>query len=45
MSDDVKVHHRNGCDLCGRTDEHTHGQAQWTAHVDQVGAAWRDRNS
>lgn len=25
-------------------DEHTHGQAQWTAHVDQVGAAWRDRN-
>lgn len=39
----VRVHIRSGCSLCGRTDAHEHGQAEWSAHVDQVGAAARER--
>jgi hypothetical protein len=33
---DVKVHHKNGC-YCGRTDAHTHTQAEHQAQVDKAG--------
>lgn len=33
----VKVHHSKGCDLCSRTDQHTHTQADWREHIDAVG--------
>ncbi len=31
---DVKVHHTAGCDLCGRTDQHTHTQDDWRELID-----------
>ena len=31
---DVKVHHTAGCGICGRTDQHTHAQADHRAKVD-----------
>ena len=34
---DVKVHHAQGCELCGRTDQHTHTQADWRELIDEVG--------
>lgn len=40
QNDDVKVHHTQGCAAsgCGRTDAHTHTQADWRKTVDKVGA-------
>jgi hypothetical protein len=32
---DVKVEHKAGCELDGRTDQHTHPQAEWRAHIDK----------
>ncbi|MBW0090510.1 hypothetical protein I4I73_21345 [Pseudonocardia sp. KRD-184] len=32
---DVKVKHTAGCELDGRTDQHTHPQAEWRAHIDK----------
>lgn len=31
---DVKVHHTAGCDLCNRTDPHTHPQREWREMLD-----------
>lgn len=36
-SPDVKVHHKGGCSADGRTDEHTHAQADHQAEVDRAG--------
>lgn len=36
---DVKVHHKSGCSMDGRTDEHTHRQADHREHVDRVANA------
>lgn len=33
----VKVHHKAGCSLCGRKDEHSHTQGNWRNHVDKAG--------
>jgi hypothetical protein len=32
---DVKVHLTKGCDLCARTDPHTHTQADWRDLIDR----------
>ena len=32
---DVKVKHTAGCGLDGRTDQHTHPQVEWRAHIDK----------
>ena len=32
----VQVHHTAGCDLCGKTGRHTHGQAEWRELIDSV---------
>lgn len=34
---DVQVHLTAGCDLCGRTDKHTHTQPDWRELIDKVG--------
>lgn len=34
---DVKVHHKGGCELDGRRDQHTHTQAAHRAHLDRTG--------
>lgn len=31
--DRVKVHHTAGCQLCGRTDKHTHSAPNWDRHI------------
>lgn len=33
---DVKVHIKAGCDLCGKTGQHAHGQEEWRALIDSV---------
>lgn len=33
---DVKVHHTKGCAACGRTDQHTHTQADWRDTIDKA---------
>lgn len=33
---DVKVHHTNGCRLCGDTGPHTHTQDEWRAVIDET---------
>lgn len=33
---DVKVHHTAGCDMCGRTDAHSHGQQEWRELIDNT---------
>lgn len=35
--DTVKVQHANGCGSCGRTDAHTHTQAEHKAQLDKAG--------
>ena len=40
---DVKVHHSQGCELCGQTGPHTHTQADWRELIDRVGARDTDR--
>jgi len=32
---DVKVHLTKGCELCSRTDAHTHTQADWRELIDR----------
>ena len=34
---DVKVHHKGGCELDGRRDQHTHTQTEHRAHLDRTG--------
>lgn len=31
---DVRVHRRLGCELCGRTDGHTHRAPDWREFID-----------
>lgn len=38
---DVKVHHTQGCPLCGDTGQHTHAQAEWRALIDDVDPWWQ----
>lgn len=33
---DVKVHLAAGCDLCSRTDAHTHTQPDWRELIDNT---------
>lgn len=37
---DVKVHITSGCDVCGRTDQHTHEQEQWREMLDAKPWPW-----
>jgi hypothetical protein len=32
---DVKVHLTKGCELCSRTDAHTHSQRDWRELIDR----------
>lgn len=38
---DVRVHHRGGCSMDGRKDEHVHRQADHREYVDRVTNAKR----
>lgn len=40
---DVKVHHTQGCDLCGQTGQHTHTQDEWRALLDGMSLPGGDR--
>jgi len=34
---DVKVHHKAGCAICGDKEPHTHTQNEWRAELDKRG--------